>query len=140
MFECMVRAAKRCVHKTIGQAHFSRDELLTAIVEIEGVINSRPQSYVSSYDLEEPLTPHRIVGRRLLNLPDYAGLLDDHEDYEFEVDAAHLQKRAKHLASVLNHFWHRWRAEYLNELREGHCYAAKKTPDASLMYPRVLLL
>ena len=62
MFECMVRAAKSCLHKTIGQAHFSRDELLTAIVEIEGVINSRPQSYVSSYDLEEPLTPHLIVG------------------------------------------------------------------------------
>lgn len=89
----MVRAAKSCLHKTIGQAHFSRDELLTAIVEIEGVINSRPQSYVSSYDLEEPLTPHLIVGRRLLNLPDYAGLPDDPEDEEFEVDAAHLQKR-----------------------------------------------
>ena len=74
MFECMVRAAKSCLHKTISQTHFSRDELLTAIVEIEGVINSRPQSYVSSYDLEEPLTPHLIVGRRLLNLPDYAGL------------------------------------------------------------------
>ena len=98
-------------------------------MEIEGVINSRPLSYVTSSDLEEPLTPsHLIVGRRLINLPDDAGhAVDDPEDEEFEVDATHLQKRVKHLASVLNHFWTQWRAEYLNELRESHRHSAKKT-------------
>ena len=134
VFERMVRSTKRCLRKTIGRAHFSQDELhvLTALVEIEGVINSRPLSYVTSSDFEEPLTPsHRIVGRRLFNLPDYAGLVDDPYDEEFEVDAAHLQRRAKHLASVLNHYWHQWRAEYLNELRDGHRYTAKRTPGAS---------
>ena len=129
VFECMVRSTKRCLRKTIDRAHFSRDELLTAVVEIEGVINSRPLSYISSSDLEEPLTSsYLIVGRRLLSLPDN---VDDPEDEDFEVDASHLQKRVKHLARVLNHFWKRCRAEYLNELRESHHHSAKKTPDAS---------
>ena len=75
-------------------------------MEIEGVINSRPLSYVSSSDIGEPLTPsHLIVGRRLLNLSDYAGhVVDDPEDEEFEVDATNRQKRGKHLVRVLNHF------------------------------------
>ena len=54
---------------------------LTAVVEIEAVINSRPLSYVSSADFEKPLTPsHLVVGRRLLNLPDYLGYVYDPDD------------------------------------------------------------
>ena len=74
VFERMVRSTKRCLCKMVGRANFTQDELLTAVVEIEAVINSRPISYVSSADFEEPLTPsHLVVGRRLLNLPDYLG-------------------------------------------------------------------
>ena len=114
----------------VGRANFSLDELLTAVVEIEAVINSRPLSYISSTDYEEPLTPsHLVVGRRLLNLPDYLGHVCDPGDEDFEVNASQLMKRVKHLASVLNHFWRRWRLEHLSELRESHCYSAKKTPN-----------
>ena len=92
------------------------------------MINSRPLSYISSTDYEEPLThSHLIVGRRLLNLPDYLGHVCDPGDEDFEVNASQLTKRVKHLASVLSHFWKRWRSEYLNELRESHRYSAKKT-------------
>ena len=55
----------------IGPAKFSYDDMHTAFVEIEAIINSRPLSYVSSDDTEEPLTPsHLLVGRRILSLPD----------------------------------------------------------------------
>ena len=47
----------------VGLANFTRDELLTIVVEIEAVINSQPLSHISSADIEEPLTPsHLIVG------------------------------------------------------------------------------
>ena len=132
VFERMVKSTKRCLRKMVGRANFSTDELLTAVVEIEAVINSRPLSYISSTDYEEPLTPsHLVVGRRLLNLPDYLGHICDPGDEDFEVNASQLTKRVKHLASVLNHFWKRWRSEYLNELRESHRYSAKKTPARS---------
>lgn len=56
----------------VGQAKFSYDELLTAVIEVEAILNSRPLSYVSADDLDEPLTPsHLLVGRRLLSLPDH---------------------------------------------------------------------
>ena len=68
----MVKSTKRCLRKIVGQARFSFDEMHTALVEIEGIINSRPISYLSSDDVEEPLTPsHLLVGRRILNLPDH---------------------------------------------------------------------
>jgi len=131
VFERMVRSTKRCLRKMVGRANLTRDELLTAVIEIEGVINSRPLSYVSSTDLEEPLTPsHLVVGRRLLNLPDHWDCEHDVDDKDFELHTNQLTRRMKHLANVLNHFWRRWRSEYLSELRESHHYAAKKSSHA----------
>lgn len=111
----------------ISRAHFSLDELITALAEIEVVINSRPLSYISASDLEEPLTPsHLLVGRRILNLPDHLGHLTDPKDEEFSVDPSVLTRRMKHFNNTLNHFWNRWRTEYLNELREVHYHASHK--------------
>ena len=114
----------------IGKAHFSFDELLTALAEIEAVINSRPLSYISANDVEEPLTSsHLLVGRRILNLPDHLGHLDNLDDEDFSVDPILLTRRVKHLNSLLNHFWNRWRSEYLAELRESHYHSTQKTSD-----------
>ena len=41
----------------LGLARLTYDELLTALVEVEMVLNSRPLTVVSAEDLEEPLTP-----------------------------------------------------------------------------------
>lgn len=70
IFERMICSTKRCMRKMIGQAKFNHDELLTAVTEVEAIINSRPLTYISADNLEEPLTPsHVLVGRRLLSLP-----------------------------------------------------------------------
>ena len=45
----------------VGQAHFTHDELSTAVVEIEAIINALPLSYVSTEDMEEPLTPSHLL-------------------------------------------------------------------------------
>lgn len=117
VFERMVKSIKRCLRKVVGQVRYSFDELNTAIVEIEGIINSRPISYLDSGDIEEPLTPsHLLVGHRILNLPDNRYFEEGDED--FKVSDEVLQRRAKYLSSVLNHFWKRWSKEYLLELRD----------------------
>ncbi|XP_068728837.1 uncharacterized protein [Montipora capricornis] len=42
------------------------EELLTVLTEVQGVLNSRPLTYVYGDDIEEPLTPsHLMIGRRL---------------------------------------------------------------------------
>ena len=64
LFERLVRSTKRCLRKALGQAKLSHDELLTALIEIDMVLNSRPLTYISADDLDELLTSsHLLVGR-----------------------------------------------------------------------------
>ena len=129
-FERMVRSTKRCLKKLIGRAHFSYDEFNTALAEIEAVLNSRPLAYVCGDDLEEPITPsHLDVGRRILNLPDQLDYLCDLDDEEFTLDKNEVTSRVKHLNNVLNHFWKRWRTEYLSTLREVHAQVVRRHPS-----------
>ena len=122
-FERMVRSTKRCLKKVIGRAHFSLDELTTALAEIEAVINSQPLLYVASENMEKPITPsHSIVGHRILNLPDNLDAEPELSDTEFNVDGRQVTSRVRHLNQVLNHFWKRWRTEYQSDLREVHTY------------------
>ena len=117
-FERMVRMTKRCLKKPVGRARLTLDELHTLVIEIEGVINSRPISYVSADDVEEPLTPaHLLCGRRLLSLPDSICYTDPEEEYG--ISREHLTRRLVHLNKLLSDFWNRWQTEYLLELRDS---------------------
>ena len=110
-------------------------------MEIEAVINSQPLSYVSAMDVEEPLTPsHLLVRRRILSLPNYLGHVCEPSDEDFEVSASQLTKRMKHLASVLNHVWRRWRSEYLSELRESHRHGAKNARNTLIAAGEVVIV
>ena len=127
-FERLVRSTKRCLKKTLGQSKFTYEELLTALTEIEMVLNSRPLMFISANDLEEPLTPsHLLVGRRLMNLPDHlvTGCVDDFE----ETNVHCLSARLKYFNRSLEK---RWRREYLVELREAHRhYRSNGEPEIS---------
>ncbi len=117
VFERMIQSTKRCLRKIIGKSQLTYDELLTALTEIELVVNSRPLSYVSEDDLEEALTPsHLLVGRRLLSFPDHLCTEPD----QFEPTPDILTRRVRHLNHALDSFWKRWRQEYLLELCESH--------------------
>ena len=107
------RTNKTVVEKLLKSTYV--DELITALAEIEAVLKSRPLSYISSEDLDEPVTPsHLIVGRRLLSLPDNLDYLCDPGDEEFTLDKNQVTSRVRHLNNLLNHFWKRWRTEYLS--------------------------
>ena len=141
IFERLIRSTKRCLRKMIARAKFSYDELLTAITEVEMIINSRPLSYVSPDDLEEPLTPsHLLVGRRLLSLPDNLCYCRDVDDDDFEVNPSYLNKRLKYLNNILNQFWRRWRTEYLLDLRESHRYGKGVQVDAPITIGDIVLV
>jgi len=119
----MIKSTKRCLRKVVGRARLYYDELLTAITEIEGIVNSRPLTFLSAEDMDEPLTPsHFLCGRRILTLPH--GLTEDtvSDQEEFTLSRSDLTRRLRYLDATLNQFWARWRNEYLLELRDAHRY------------------
>ena len=113
-FEQLVRSVKLCLKKSLRNAKLTFEELYTVLVEIEGVLNSRPLTYVFD-EMNEPLTPSQLsIGRRILSTS------TDTAQRQVQADFAALARRAKFLQQTLNHFWNRWRSEYLTELREHH--------------------
>ena len=121
LFERLIKSTKRCLRKLIGRAKLDYDELSTLLAEIEMVINSRPLTYVSSEDIQEPLTPsHFLTGRRIMSVPDSLCSPDPDDFSASKVED--LTRRIRHLNKLLEDFWKRWRDEYLFELRECHRY------------------
>ena len=116
-YERLIRSVKSCLKKNLLTVKLTHDELNTIITEIEAVLNSRPLTYLYADSLEEPLTPsHLLVGRRILGLPQYK----DEEDQDFNEPADGSRKRSKYLKQILQHYWRRWKLEYLVDLREYH--------------------
>ena len=102
-FERLIRCAKRCLKKIFGRSKLSYDELLTVIVEIEAILNSRPLIYIDAGEVEEPLTPlHLLLCRRILPIPEPA------REQELE-ESLHviLNQRERYLSNLLTHFWRR---------------------------------
>ena len=105
---------KKCLQKVLGNSRLSKDELLTVLVEIEGILNFRPLTYEYNEGETEMLTPsHVIFGRRIKLLPD----VPVEEEVANETSCS---RRFRHLSIRLAHFWKRWRNEYLTGLREYH--------------------
>ena len=115
-YERMVKGVKRCLRKTLGNARLSYNELLTVITEVESTLNVRPLTYVyEEGDPEEALTPaHLMFGRRLTALPPSSSVQEGDDSPES------LNKRMRYLNRKLEHFWKKWKREYLAELREHH--------------------
>ena len=116
MWERLIRSTKRCLVKIIGRSLLSRSELSTILVEIEGVINLRPITYVfdDREGISYPLTPSQLInGRNLQCLPN-----DGH--YEIISTYEGLSKRARYHHRLLTQFTSRWKNEYLLSLLEAY--------------------
>ena len=61
-FEAIIKSAKKALRAIIGESRTTDEELLTAMVEVEGILNSRPLTYCSSNPNDEHvLTPHHFL-------------------------------------------------------------------------------
>ena len=106
---------KRYLWKTLRNANLNYDESHTVLVEVEGTLNSRPLTFVSSDDdPEEPLTPrHLMYGRRILSLPEVIG--NRQASIVHTVSSEDLPRRREYLGLLLEHFWRRWSRDYVTE-------------------------
>ena len=107
-WERLVRSVKEPLRNVLGKALLSYQELATVLTIIEADIHSRP---LTSHDVRD-LTPitraHLVLGRSLFNLPDIPD--------EDSVNESATRQRYLYQQKLVNHFWKRWRGEYLHQL------------------------
>ena len=105
-FERLIQSLKRCLRKMVGRAKLTYEELVTEVAEVELILNSRPLTYISGEDMDEPLTPsHLICGRHLMSLPDHLCYTNsDDEDYRPHTSTT-FTKRVKYLNAIIENFW-----------------------------------
>ena len=109
-WERLVSMVKRCIKKTIGRTSLTFVELQTLLFEVESILNSRPLGVLYEDDFEEVLTPHHLLFGRNLETSNM-------RDGPLNVDIP-TSKRVQYIQTIVNHFWSRWRNEYLTSLRE----------------------
>ena len=128
----MVRSVKEPLRKVLGKLLLSFTELTTVLVKIKAIINSRPLTTVSD-DVKDdtPITPaHLAIGRSLVSLP----------DTQEEIEPASSKKtfrRSLYRQRLVNHFWKRWRNEYLHKLSIRYKWTLQKP---SIMIRDVVLI
>ena len=139
LFERLICSVKRCLRKVVGKASLTYDQLNTAIIEVESVLNCRPISHFSTEDHDEPLTPiHLITSPRLMSLQD--GLCYQRIDDDMEITPISLNKRLRHLNRIIDNFWTRWRSEYLLGLREHHRVSSKISIESKVSVGDVVII
>ena len=106
--EVMVKAGKKAIKAILGNADINDEELMSAIVGAEGLINSRPLTYQSANVSDDvPLTPNHFLHGQLGG--QFAPETVDSTDFN-------LRKRWRRVQELVRHFWKRWLQKWLPAL------------------------
>ncbi|XP_043499919.1 uncharacterized protein LOC122522697 [Polistes fuscatus] len=102
-----VKSFKHHLIRIIGDTLLGYEALLTHVLEIEAILNSRPITPLSndSNDLRALTPGYFLIGDSFTSLPE-----DDYRDIPSE-----RLSQWKHVQQMKQHFWNRWNKEYLNE-------------------------
>lgn len=107
IFEAGIKSAKFHLKRVAGNAALTFEELATLFTQIEAILNSRPLTPLSSNCTDpSPLTPgHFLIGRPLTSIPTKPITATRPNRYEL-------------IEKIRQHFWERWRREYISELQQ----------------------
>nr|CAD2185106.1 unnamed protein product [Meloidogyne enterolobii] len=118
LFERTIQMVKNPLSKTIGRRILKLSEMITLLTEIEKYVNERPLTYISENEINEVITPWKI----LVPYPDNEPILkidEEEEEYIPKGDTrAELIKRYTQNRSLAKHYWDLWKKEYLPSLLE----------------------
>lgn len=107
--EAAVKSVKNHLKRVVGSTLLTYEEISTLLCQVEACVNSRPLCAVSLDPNDQmPLTPgHFLIGQPLLTIPD-ENLLEAKVNW---------LTRWQLVQKMYQHFWNRWRIEYLNQLQ-----------------------
>ncbi|GFT96943.1 integrase catalytic domain-containing protein [Trichonephila clavipes] len=97
-----IRSVKFHLKRVLGETILTFEELTTLLTQIEGLLNSRPLSYVNDSDKEciSTLTPsHFLTGDVLLSVPEELPSTSNHRD------------RWELLQNIKRGFWKKWSSD-----------------------------
>nr|XP_032289174.1 uncharacterized protein LOC116649967 [Drosophila virilis] len=106
LWEAAVKSAKSLLVCTLAYTRFTFEELNTAVVEIEAVLNSRPL-YSDPNDFRALTAGYFLNGDAPRALPEREIITNNISNLD----------RYEQITAVKQQFWRRWSAEYANELR-----------------------
>jgi len=121
LWEAGVKSVKRHLARTMSSGSFlTFEEFSTLLCQIEACLNSRPIAPISDSSSDSmALTPaHFLIGRSLLSVP---------QRNVADVPSNHLT-RWNLIQQNLQHFWVRWRKEYLSQLQSRSKWHASLPP------------
>ncbi|XP_036149076.1 uncharacterized protein LOC118647744 [Monomorium pharaonis] len=123
LWESMVKLFKHHLKRVVGESLFTFEQLNTFANEVEGILNSRPITSLSSdpNDLLVLTPAHYLIGRPLTTLP------------EGDLTCVPVNRLTawQHVSKMRQDFWARWHLEYLNEL-QARAKWAKDGPSLNL--------
>ena len=139
-YERLIGLTKMALKKAIGRRHLHYSEFHTLLTEVEGVLNSRPLTFLyadlDSKNLIRPidfLHPGAKIGTPILE--------NDVEDptwFPPNIDSStKLENLWTSSQSELDQFWEFWKSEYLHSLRERYQRTHKQPRGLAPEQPKV---
>ena len=106
--EVMIKAAKKAIRAVLSNADVNDEELTTAFVGVEALLNSRPLTYQSADPKDAtPLTPNHFLHGQMggVSAPE-----------TIEEIGYNPRNRWRRVQELISHFWRRWMREWLPSL------------------------
>ena len=119
-YERLVKVVMDSLYKVVKNARLNYDELITVLIEIESLINSRPLTYLSGEGNTEAITPFHLIHGRNIEAAREINLI------QRNVNTGDLTNRVKYIRLLLSHFSKRFYNEYIVALRERMMYGKTK--------------
>lgn len=110
IWEAGVKSVKHHLRRTMGNNTLTYEELNTLLIQIEGILNSRPLCPLGSYDLDCLTPSHFLIGPQLTALPEDSTLVPN-----VPINKLSAFKQIKHLKES---FWSKWSKDYLSTLQQ----------------------
>ncbi|KAI2646455.1 Polyprotein P3 [Labeo rohita] len=117
-WEREIRSIKAALRVTIGAQTVTEEVLRTVLIEVEGILNSKPLGYTSSdvADLD-PITPYCfLIGRRDASLPQVI----------YQESEMLSRRRWRHSQLLAEHFWKHFLKHYLPDLQARQKWKMEK--------------
>ena len=118
VWERMIRTARNVLSVLLKKqgGRIDTSGLRTLMYEVAAIINSRPLTMVD--DEQNPLTPNMLLTMKTDIILSPPG--------EFEEADIYARKRWRTVQQLANHFWQRWKTEYIQTLQSRQKWVKNK--------------